>query len=108
MSQSHLKELRSALTEHGWTIVAERLRGDEDVQGAATWQVTRDGGPVVMIDFAGFGGMGEDISLDQSYACQVRGRSEIGLYFRRIDRSRTLWLRDLAAFTEALDTDIDT
>jgi hypothetical protein len=107
MSDSHLNELRTMLAEHGWRIVAERLRGEDDVQGAATWQVTRDGGPMVLIDFAGFGTMGEDIAIEESYACNVRERSDIGLYFRRVNRSRVLWLADLAAFVEALGTTVD-
>ena len=105
MSVSHLNELRAALTEGGWKIVAERLRDEDDVQGAATWEVRRDGGsPPVLIDFAGLGGMGEDIPLEESYGCKVRGRGDVGLYFRRINRSRELWLRDLSEFIRSLDT----
>ena len=61
----------------------------------------------MLIDFAGFGGMGEDIPLEQSYACDVRGRQNVGLYFRRINRSRELWLRDLAAFLDSLEAMAD-
>jgi hypothetical protein len=108
MSLSHLKELRTALAEHGWEVVAERLRGEDDVRGAATWELRRNGeGVPVLIDFAGFGPMGEDISLEESYACDVRGRPSPGLYFRRINRSRELWLRDLTAFVASLDAASD-
>jgi hypothetical protein len=107
MSDSHLKELRTTLAEYGWRIVAERLRGEDNVQGAATWQVTRDDVPAVLIDFAGFGTMGEDIALEESYACNVRERSDVGLYFRRVNRSRALWLAELTAFVEALSKTVD-
>jgi hypothetical protein len=79
------------------------LRGDDNVQGAATWVIQRsNAGPTLLIDFAGFGGMGEDISLEESYACHVRG-SSIGLYFRRVNRSRQLWVTELKQFVTALD-----
>jgi hypothetical protein len=104
MSIAHRNELRSALTTRGWKVIAERQRGDDDdVPGAATWEIQRgDAGPTVEIDFAGFGAMGEDIPLEQSYACTLRGRQDIGLYFWRINRSRERWLRDLWAFVDAL------
>ena len=108
MSISHLSELRAALADRGWRVIAERLRGEGGVQGAATWEVRRgDAGPLVFIDFAGLGGMGEDIPLEESYACDVRGRRNAGLYFRRINRSRELWLRDLAAFVDSLEAAVD-
>ena len=104
MSIAHLNELRAALAGRGWRVVAERLRGEDNVQGAATWEVRRgNAGPLVLIDFAGLGGMGEDIPLEQSYACYVRGRRNVALYFRRINRSRELWLHDLDAFVDSLE-----
>jgi hypothetical protein len=103
MSEAHLEELRSALARRGWRVVAERLRGEDDVLGAATWEICRPGNDhVSLIDFAGFGGMGEDISLNQSHACNVRGRGDCHLYFRRINRSRERWLADLAHFVACL------
>jgi hypothetical protein len=102
MSQSHLKQLHDALTRRGWDVT-ERSRGDDDVQGAATWMIRRSSaGPTLLIDFEGFGGMGEDISLEESYACRVRGNS-IGLYFRRVNRSRQLWVSELNEFVNALE-----
>ena len=102
MSQAHLSQLREALTRRGWEVT-ERLRGEDNVQGAATWELRRsESGLEVLIDFAGFGGMGEDISLQESFACNVRG-SSIGLYFRRINRSRQLWVAELTEFVTALE-----
>ena len=106
MSQAHLDELYAALTQRGWKV-SERRRGDHDVQGAATWEIRRGpDGPELLIDFAGFGGMGEDIPLEESGCCDVRGQ-RIGLYFRRVNRSRERWLSELAEFVSALDAAID-
>ena len=72
--------------------MVERRRGDVDVQGSATWEIRRQaGGPALLLDFAGFGGLGEDISLEESYACKVRG-CPIHLYFSRVKRSCERWL----------------
>jgi len=102
MSQSHLSQLREALTRRGWQVI-ERLRGDDNVQGTATWVIQRsNAGPTLLIDFAGFGCMGEDIALEESYYCNIRG-SSVGLYFRRVNRSRQLWAAELKAFVAALE-----
>lgn len=102
MSVSHLNQLDEALTRRGWKIT-KRLRGEENVLGAATWEITRSPrDPVLCIDFAGFGGMGEDISIDESYACDVRGHSA-RLYFSRVNHSRERWMAELKEFITALD-----
>jgi hypothetical protein len=76
MSISHLNELRAALAEVGWHVVAERLRGEDDVEGAAVWEVRRgDSGPVLLIDFARLDGMGEDIPLEQSYGSRYAAKA---------------------------------
>ncbi len=75
----------------------------KNVRGAATWVIQRPNtGPTLLTDFAGFGGMGEDISLEEGYACTIRGTA-IELYFRRVNRSRQLWLAELKAFVTALE-----
>ena len=56
----------------------------------------------LLIDFAGFGGMGEDISLEEAYDCEVRGRA-ISLYFRRVNRSCALRLAESTEFVASLD-----
>lgn len=101
MSQSNLSQLREALTHSGWQIT-ENLRGDDDVRGAATWLIRRQIGPTLLIDFAGLGGMGEDIPVEQSYACNVRDAS-LSLYFRRVNRCRELWVAELTEFVSALE-----
>jgi hypothetical protein len=103
MSRSHLSQFREALNRRGWQIT-EKLRGDDNVKGAATWWIRRhNAGPTLLIDFDGFGAMGEDISLEASYGCNVRG-SPMELYFRRVNRSRELWVAELTRFVSSLDT----
>lgn len=102
MSQSHLRQLRDALTRRGWQIT-QRLRDDNNVKGAATWELQRNSNTqTLLIDFAGFGAIGEDISLEESYGCNVRG-SSVGLYFRRVNRSQHLWIADLTEFVSSLE-----
>jgi hypothetical protein len=102
VSQAHLVELRTALEQRGWCIT-ERLRGEDGAIGAGTWELKRSGGEVThVIDFDGLGAMGEDLPIEESYGCRVRGTLD-GLYFRRINRSRDLWLADLRAFASSLD-----
>lgn len=106
MSQSHLDQLYAALTARGW-MVTERRQGEDNVRGAATWEIRRhNGGSTLFIDFEGFGGLGEDISLEESYACEVRGRRN-SLYFSRVKRSRKRWLTELTEFVKSLDTPTD-
>lgn len=74
------------------------------VNGAATWELRRyEGGAALLLDFAGIGGMDEDIPLEESYGCQLRGVEDCGLYFRRINRSRRAWLGELKEFVLSLD-----
>ena len=102
MSVAHLGQLDEALTRRGWRIT-KRLRGEEGVEGAATWEIQRSiNGPVLHIDFYGFGGMGEDIPLEESYGCEVRGH-RVSLYFRRVNHSRERWVAELKEFVAALD-----
>src|ERR1700752_2694170 len=91
------------MANRGWQIT-ERPRGEEHAEGAATWEIQRHHtGPTLLIDFAGLGPMGEDISLEESYACNLRG-SAIALYFRRINRSRKLWAAELKEFISLLES----
>lgn len=103
MAQTHLQQLHAALIRRGLDVV-ERLRGDVDVRGAATWEITRRGSNAILrIDFAGFGGLGEDIPLEESYACQVRDHP-ISLYFSRINQSHNQWIVELTSFVHTLDS----
>ncbi|PQO41217.1 hypothetical protein C5Y96_00435 [Blastopirellula marina] len=104
MSQSHLQDLYGQLVQRGWKVVEHRRSSETlDVPGAAVWEIRRfDNSPAILLDFPGFDGVGENIDLDESYACGVRGRP-IELYFSRVNRSQERWLEDLASFIAALD-----
>jgi hypothetical protein len=57
-----------------------------------------------LIDFLGMEPGGDYcLPLEESYACEVRGREAVGLSFRRINRSRALWQQELSAFVQSLD-----
>ncbi|MCE9545696.1 MAG: hypothetical protein K8T25_09290 [Planctomycetia bacterium] len=104
MTLANVLQLREALTRRRWQIT-ERLRGDDNVEGSATWEIQRNGaGPIFLIDFDGLGGMGEDISHDSNdcIGCEVRD-FKIRLYFSRVNRSLERWLADLKLFTSSLD-----
>jgi hypothetical protein len=62
----------------------------------------------VFIDFDGMDDMA-CLPLEESYGCHIRGRSSkeeaAWLYFRRPNKSRPLWEKDLAAFVLALDNE---
>ena len=106
MSAPHLRDLENALIRRGWQLVAAHL-GD-DYRVSATWELRRNGSESVLIDFAGMGPDGDRcLTLDESYGCEVRGKTGISLYFRRVNRSRELWRRELADFVQRLD-DVDT
>ncbi|MFO0849361.1 MAG: hypothetical protein U0871_12525 [Gemmataceae bacterium] len=102
MSVPHLHALEAALGRRGWRVVAAHP-GDGD-RTAATWEVERGHGERWLIDFDGLGPAGDTcLPLAASYGCQARGRPAARLYFRRVRRSRELWLRELAAFVRGLD-----
>lgn len=64
--RTHLSQLYATLNSCGWKVV-ERSRGDVDVEGAATWELRRgEDRPLLLIDFAGLGGMGEDIPREKA------------------------------------------
>lgn len=104
MSQSHLSELYSLLVQRGWNVVEHREScAAIEVLGAAVWEVRRyENGPAILIDFPSFGAIGEDIPLEESYACEVRGQP-ISPYFSRVNRSREKWVEQLTSFVEAID-----
>lgn len=97
MSQSHINELHRALVHRGWQVNTESAP-----QGVATWDIQR-GNTLLHLDFNLFGGMGEDIPLEECGGCKVRGHPVAHLYFRRINHSRELWATELAAFLASLD-----
>ncbi len=102
MSQPHLRALEEALARRGWRVVA--VHPGDDYQISATWEIQRSGQPSLLLDFDGMDAAGDScLPIEQSHGCQVRGRSALDLYFRRVNRSRSLWEQELAAFVLALD-----
>ena len=72
MSQSHLTELRAELTDHGWSIVQERLRGEDDVQGIRMSYLRGTAGYLLVVDVT----RGETLEVAKSI--QGRVTAEIG------------------------------
>src|SRR5262245_57496309 len=103
MSTAHLSALEGALSRRGWRVVAAHPGDDYSI--SATRELQRSGGEgTLLIDFDGMGPEGDKcLTLQESYACQVRGQRAHSLYFRRVNRSRTLWEQELAVFVRSLD-----
>ena len=101
MSVPQLRALEDALVRRGWRVVA--AHPGDGYRVSATWEVGR-GGVRLLIDFDGLGPDGDTcLPLAESYGCRVRARPLAWLYFRRVHRSRDLWVRELAEFARSLD-----
>jgi hypothetical protein len=100
MSKPHLQALEKALAGRGWTVVAVHPGNNYDI--SATWEIQRGTSePTLFIDFEGL----DDVvclSMEECYGCHVRGRRKPSLYFRRLNKSRELWKRDLNEFVQSL------
>jgi len=102
MPHQHHKELEEALTQKGWCVTVEHPGDDYGISGS--WEIQRSTNqPSLFIDFDGFDAMGENLPMEQSYGCGVRGHSDISLYFYRPNRSRVKWRSELKNFVDALD-----
>lgn len=102
MSKPHLRALEAALDRKGWRVIAVHPGNGYDI--AATWEIHRSASePSLFIDFDGLR-LDEDgcLTLEESYGCTLRGRSSIDLYFRRVNKSRELWAKEVAQFVQAL------
>ena len=102
MSKPHLKALKEALARRGWWVVT--VHPGDNYRISETWEIQRSGQLSLLIDFDGMDAEGDRcLPIEQSYGCQVRGHAAIALYFRRVNKSRSLWEQELAAFVQALD-----
>ncbi len=104
MSISHLKSLEQALAQRGWRIVA--VHPGDGIRISASWEVERSTQQAShFIDFDGMEPMGRYcLPLEESYACRLRRRNDISLYFRRKIVSRQEhWTTELETFLDALD-----
>lgn len=104
LSVPHLQALEDALARRGWRKVA--IHPGDDYRISGTWEMHRSGSDEpILIDFAGMARDGMScLPLQESFACEVRGRTSVSLYFRRVNRSRELWQRELAKFVQKLET----
>jgi hypothetical protein len=101
VSKPHLLALEEALARKGWRVIAIHPGNNYDI--SATWEILRSTSAAsVLIDFEGIDDEGVLLPLEDCYACQVRGR-RAGLYFRRVNKSRQLWEKELAEFIHSLD-----
>lgn len=101
MSRPHLQDLERALNRRGWRIVTVLPGNGYDI--SATWELCRGGEErSVYLEFEGQDHDGYCRPLERSFGCQVRGRPQEGLYFRRVNASRALWEKELEAFVKSL------
>ena len=103
MSKPHLRALEEALASKGWRVVA--VHPGDGYHISATWEILRSSNqPSLLIDFEGMGPDGDCcLPLEESYGCRARGREAVGLYFRRVNRSQSLWEQELTDFVQSLD-----
>jgi hypothetical protein len=103
MSKPHLRALEAALDRKGWRVIAVHAGNGYDI--AATWEVQRSTSePSLFIEFDGLRLDGDDcLPLEESYGCTLRGRTSNDLYFRRVNKSRELWEKEVARFVRALN-----
>ena len=103
MSKSHLSALEHALAQTGWRIIA--VHPGDDFGISASWEMQRStNDPSLFIDFDGLEPMGRYcFPIHESYGCELRGHANVSLHFRRVNKRRQLWQRELAAFINALN-----
>ena len=97
MGDTHLDELRTALEQKGWRLLSQQDGDGYRISGV--WRIqrsTRIG--LTEILFEGFDDM-RTLPVEQSYACEVKGHKELGLYFGSMKEFR----KALPAFVRALD-----
>lgn len=95
----HIENLYDALAAKGWRI--EEQPGD-DLQMSGTWQLQRSTRePPLHIDFAGLDDL-RCLPVEEAYACRVRERPGLSLYFGRKGSTSRENLRE---FVDALDHD---
>jgi hypothetical protein len=105
MAAWHLEELRTALENRGWRLIAQLPGPDHNV--SAVWLLKRRSDePMAQIAFEGL----DDLSalpLEQAYGCHLIGDAETSLYFKkraRDDRPRhRIWRKQLEDFITRLD-----
>jgi hypothetical protein len=102
MAEWHLHDLEHALTQHGWrTTDADETPGDREWGISGSWELAR-GASKLVLEFEGGDADGViTYPIVRAYACHVRGREGLSIYFRR--RSNPAWRQELDAFVTSLD-----
>jgi hypothetical protein len=98
LAEWHLDELTHRLAQRGWEVHESResLRWGH----SGSWEIVR-GDERHVIDFYGGDGHGVDTyPIEGAYACRLRDRPTISLYFARRGSS---WAGKFDAFVAALD-----
>lgn len=98
MGDTHLHELRNALEGNGWSLVTEE-EGD-GYRISAVWRIQRSTRiePTQLL-FEGLDDL-RTLPIEQAYACEVKGRKDVSLYFGSMKEFR----KALPKFISALDT----
>jgi hypothetical protein len=102
MAEQHLEDLEHALAQHGWqTTEAMETPGVRRWGISGSWEITR-GVCKLFLDFEGGDADGVvTYPLERAYACHVRGRERLSIYFHK--RASPAWRQDLRTFVASLD-----
>lgn len=105
MAEWHLRELRDALEQRGWRLIAELPSDKHNV--SAYWQLQRSSKkPAVVIAFDGLD-ESKVLPLFESYGCYVVGQERLILYFKKRSLDSTerhrVWQQELHDFVTQLD-----
>lgn len=104
MADWHLEELKAQLERRGWRNL--QLMPGDDYHIAASWILVRTHSRSLTIDFHAMDAMGNLMTLEQAYYCQVRD-TDLSLYFRNKGKKgsakRAGWTEELATFVDAID-----
>lgn len=99
MANWHIEDLYDALAARGWSITEHPGDG---LRVSGTWEVQRSTWePPLHIDFDGLDDL-RCLPMAEAYACRVRGRLSLSLYF---GRKGSTWRDNLREFVDAIDHD---
>ncbi len=108
MAKWHLQELRIALEQKGWRLIAEEPGDDNSI--SAYWNLQRSlNDPTLLIGFEGQGETGF-LPLHKTYGCSIVGKENIGLYFTKRSQENKErhqeWQRALQEFIGRLELEL--
>jgi hypothetical protein len=105
MAVWHLEELRTALENRGWRLIAQLPGPDHNV--SAVWLLKRSPNePTAQIAFDGLDDM-STLSPEESYGCRLIGNEKVSLYFKKRSRDdgprHRIWRKQLEDFVARVD-----